>query len=460
MTTGNKKGFRQLGTLIAEVQNQICQQQGDNRYEIGCRRFLDESEPQNHSGINYSKIIFACTASFIAVSSLIFIWTAYIADPTLTFRVSTEQQPGIAQKWIHAPKLEPISVTFSDGTSIDLHAKSIARIESIKTNGARIRLKSGGAKFRVVPHKNADWKIVAGPFNITVTGTVFDVSWIPTSQLFNINLHQGSVVVSGPVLTTDQLIQKGQALQVSISRRLARLSEKNSTVSSQEQLQVIKPALPQVHHRAIQDLTNPLPREQRSTPKTDKKHHRDRPRIPSQVINKRSLHVKNDREKTSHERPYWKVYADQGKYKKALDSLSKGQFEALCNNLEAEDLLRLAEVARFAGNVDYGKKALLSLRSRFPRRREAYTAAYTLGRTLFDQQSNYLQAAHWFEVYIKEHPSGPLANESLGRLMEAQQKAGLISKARRTAQRYLEKYPRGAHSDIAKELTSQNSTTE
>jgi outer membrane protein assembly factor BamD (BamD/ComL family) len=58
----------------------------------------------------------------------------------------------------------------------------------------------------------------------------------------------------------------------------------------------------------------------------------------------------------------------------------------------------------------------------------------------------------WFQSAYQEQPRGPLAQESLGRLMEAQQKQGDGWGAWETASKYLRQFPDGPHAAAAREL--------
>ena len=60
-----------------------------------------------------------------------------------------------------------------------------------------------------------------------------------------------------------------------------------------------------------------------------------------------------------------------------------------------------------------------AMRRRFPSSTAAGTAAFTLGRIVFEKQQDYYRAASWFETYLREQPNGPLMGDAFGRLMEA-----------------------------------------
>src|SRR5205085_9103832 len=72
------------------------------------------------------------------------------------------------------------------------------RLRAVDTDGARFALEHGTAALRVTPNPERRWFVEAGPFLVTVKGTVFTVSWDPGSERFDLVLQQGRVVVSGP----------------------------------------------------------------------------------------------------------------------------------------------------------------------------------------------------------------------------------------------------------------------
>jgi TolA-binding protein len=115
----------------------------------------------------------------------------------------------------------------------------------------------------------------------------------------------------------------------------------------------------------------------------------------------------------------------------------------------------LADVARMGGQPVRAVELLHVTRRRFPRSEAASVAAYTLGVTAFDQAGSYAEAAKWFEVYLRERPTGPLAAEALGRLMESTDRLGRHGRAEALARKYLQLYPNGAHRDVATRLTSR-----
>ena len=118
-------------------------------------------------------------------------------------------------------------------------------------------------------------------------------------------------------------------------------------------------------------------------------------------------------------------------------------------------LVRLADAARYASDVDAATLVLQSIRSRFPGTTAAAEAAFNYGRLVSDVRGNALAAAAWFETYLAEAADGPFAREASGRLVEAYDRLGNAAAAQRAARRYLERFPDGPHAALARRLTGR-----
>jgi TolA-binding protein len=151
-------------------------------------------------------------------------------------------------------------------------------------------------------------------------------------------------------------------------------------------------------------------------------------------------------------RASWRDLARQGDYKGALAAAEAEDWSALCESLSAADLLELGTTARLAGRGGRAVEAYSAVRRRFGGTDAAATAAFHLGQMAFDGAHAYDEAHRWFSTYLAERPGGALAAEALGRAMEAEQRMGDLPRAKETAQRYLARYPAGAHAELAKSL--------
>jgi ferric-dicitrate binding protein FerR (iron transport regulator) len=103
-------------------------------------------------------------------------------------------------------------LTFSDGTEVDLQDGARARIAAVDAHGARLAIENGHAALNIARLPGAAWYVDAGPFVIQVTGTQFDVDWSSYDDTLSVDLHDGSLVVSGPPAPAGVLLRAGQRL--------------------------------------------------------------------------------------------------------------------------------------------------------------------------------------------------------------------------------------------------------
>jgi tetratricopeptide (TPR) repeat protein len=148
----------------------------------------------------------------------------------------------------------------------------------------------------------------------------------------------------------------------------------------------------------------------------------------------------------------WRQLALDARYAEAFSAAEADNFLMLCRREPSRDVLLLGDTAHFAGAIDRAEQAFRSVRARFPDGHEAAVAAFSLGRIAYDERRNFGSAANWFQTYLREEPSGTLAREASGRLIEAYRGAGNLAAARDAATKYLATYPSGPHAALAQSL--------
>ncbi|HWB80822.1 MAG TPA: tetratricopeptide repeat protein, partial [Nannocystaceae bacterium] len=144
----------------------------------------------------------------------------------------------------------------------------------------------------------------------------------------------------------------------------------------------------------------------------------------------------------------WRALPADGRYRDALAAAESLGFATLCTSLPDDQLLRLADVARFARRPARAIEALDAVRTRFADSDAAATAAFERGRIALAQKAPD-EAAKWLALYLRERPDGALVREATGRLIEALQGARQLDEARDVARDYLARYPNGPHADLA-----------
>ena len=303
-----------------------------------------------------------------------------------------------------------MGVRFSEGSSIVVEDGARLRVLSTEPGGARVLLEKGPIDVAIVHqrHRATRWRFEAGPMAVQVTGTKFRVAWNATQQLFTLNMEEGSVVVSGPCLEGTRTLGAGEQLRISCLPQ---------TETSR------MPVAPTPVDAPAPVPAGPAPRAVRSEPREGALD--------------------------------WRTLLASGRYADALRAVERLGIGNVCASANQADLLALADAARLSGRTGHAIVALAVLRERFPNTSSASTAAFALGRIAFERRANYFDAAHWFATYLEEDPSGPLMGDAAGRLIEARYRAGDRSGARRDAERYLRRFPRGPYAKTASEILAE-----
>jgi tetratricopeptide (TPR) repeat protein len=145
----------------------------------------------------------------------------------------------------------------------------------------------------------------------------------------------------------------------------------------------------------------------------------------------------------------WRALARRAQYHQALTLALAEGFDRDCDQLRGDDLVLLGDVARLGGDVRHADQAYRAALRRFP---DLDRPAFALGVMAFESRHDYRDAAAWLSRYLHDHPSGPLATEAAGRLLEAWDLAGDTARAREAARNYLRDHPAGPHKALARRL--------
>ncbi len=321
------------------------------------------------------------------------------------------------ERSIVVPRNQTIPVHFADGSNVLLASDTRATVRELSRQETNIDLEGGRAEFSVIHRAETRWTIVAGPYQVRVTGTHFALEWSPAGERFALELTEGSVLVS----TRD---------------------------SSRSALRMVAPEHLVIDH-GVWQLSPPRhdtegPRA--ATPAEPTVAPRNRGSVPS---------AKNAAPPTARPTEVvgpplgdWQGLGRQGKYTEAYSQAEMLGVERLSRTATPAELLALAEICRFSGHASQGRSVLTTLRERFPEREESAIAAFQLGR-LF---GNGPPAVKWFRTYLRERPRGSLAREAAGRLLEALDRSGDHVGAIGAAESYLRSYPSGPHASFARQV--------
>ncbi|MBN2530202.1 MAG: FecR domain-containing protein [Deltaproteobacteria bacterium] len=347
-------------------------------------------------------------------------------------------------QWIQVGPSATRDVNLEDGTQIQFMENSSGRVtQQIKHKG-EVTLEKGNVTLSVPHRADSDWKVLAGPYKVAVTGTQFEVKWNPQGSDLTVNVFRGSVMVTGPLLEKGQSVTSRRSLSANLHTSSVKMTplDKNYTAGDLTYDDV------NINNTAEDaNLNNTLKRNSHSSTSKHSKRHGAK-----DISNGKGLSnaVEADKSGTS-----WVEKLDSGDYSSVASEIQRIGLAPLLQDTSPAVWLRLGNAARLAGDYNTARAVYERLRRQFPGSGYATTAALYMGRMAFDQQKQYAQAAKWFNIYLSEQKGGTLHREVLGRLMETQYKAQMRTEAMKTAQRYLEEYPNGPHAARARELLEQ-----
>ncbi|WP_437821478.1 FecR domain-containing protein [Sorangium sp. So ce1078] len=331
---------------------------------------------------------------------------------------------------------------FSDGTSIAFAPGARARIAAVTARGASVSIEGGSARFRVAHLPGAAWAAEAGPFTVTVTGTEFDLAW--EDDRLKLTMQEGAVVVRGSLIPTGITLRGGQRLVADVARGEVTLNERPDPSGGLGAAGSGTPA-----------SAAPPPAAGLSAP-------------PAHESSARASAAREDAVgagTAAASAPPARVAAAQARAGASFrERLGDGDFAGVIAEAKArgidevlgagtlDDVASLADAARYAGQADLARRAMLAERSRFPGSAEARSAAFLLGR--LSEGASPREAAMWYDRYLTESPTGPLASEALGRKLVATRDFAGPDAARAVAEEYLKRYPTGAFAAVAAEIVS------
>ncbi|MEO5727178.1 MAG: FecR domain-containing protein [Byssovorax sp.] len=437
--------LEELGRVVSDTSDHLAD---PTTLAAARRRWLESPQAAPRSA-NRRRAAFVLAAACVFCAALV---SSLIRRPSaLSFAVGSPPTQGTVGEWIAASSDRPIVVRFSEGTSLTLAPSAKLRITETTSHGAGVLLEQGSVEASVV-HTGAGtkWALRAGPFDVRVTGTRFEAAWDPVGETFEITMREGSVVVRGPVLSSERALVAGEHLRISMRDGVLALhtSQPNAPTHGaapagsvalarpRDAVVVAPPVIPS----AITTLAPPVaPSAAASAVATTA------PRssaTPAAGVD--ATAPAPDRE------PSWRELASAGKYKAAFEATERVGFLQEIERGSSADLATLTDIARFAGRPALAREALLAQRRRFGARGQS---AFLIGKTAADQQGNSAEGVRWFEVYLSEEPGGALAEQALGRIMELTKKDSAA--ARSAAERSIARYPSGSYAGLARSILAR-----
>ena len=315
---------------------------------------------------------------------------------------------------VEAATNRPQSLEFTEGSQVLLEPDTRVSLARLSDHDANLTLDNGHLLASIRKHTGITWTFVAGPYRIRVVGTRFSVDWDCDRHQFRVAVREGRIKVSGGDLPNEGLVlDAGTTFERGIATDRAEASAPTEVVAPVEPSAAL-----------------PAP-----------------PRAPSKDLIG-STHLSDGGVAGST----WSALAKQGKYKESLSLAEMLGFDRLINEVSENDLLLLANAARYSGDTPRARQAQLKLRQRFAGHRSAALAAFYLARSALDIEHQPDMAIHWFETFLTESPHGDLAALARAHLMSLWLNIGQRERARHVALDYLRYHPDGAQVAQARSL--------
>ncbi len=310
---------------------------------------------------------------------------------------------------------------FGEGTELHLMAGARGRLSSVDARGARFAIEEGQAEVKVTPRPGARWLVDAGPFLITVRGTVFTASWDGATERLDVHMKKGLVSVTGPLADGVMAVRAGQHLSVNMRTKEVLLQQFEQADGQQND------GLPATGPAPFQGETGGAGVG-----------------APAPVRNARSSAGRS-----------WSAALAAGDLDSILGDAERRGVRRSIAEANSEDLAALADAARYRRRNDIARRALLAERERFPRSSRASNSAFLLGRLEETKSSGETRALQWYDLYLKEAPFGAYSSEALGRKMIATERTLGAPAARQVAEEYLRQFPNGTYAGAARALRDE-----
>ena len=345
------------------------------------------------------------------------LWIGLRSEPRLSYRISD----GLLSDGNSIVGQAATSVAFSDGSQLKLTNGARARIADVTAHGARVDLVDGEVSVDIVKAPGNAWSVQAGPYQVQVIGTAFDVRWSKELHRIEVDLHRGSVSVTGPHIDGQLRLQSGQ--------RLTSTPDAPSIVTRSE-----PPAPP-----APASIADAAKAEPDPGPLSDAQ--------PVADLSGTSI---ERRDPTAATGPMsWSRLVAQGDFQRVLDAAQKRGLDNVLASGTQTELAALADAARYGRNTQLARRALLAERKRFPGAAAARGAAFFLGGIEADGSA---AALGWYETYLAESPAGPYAPQALGRRMMLVHRRGGFAASAPLAREYLKRFAQGPYASAAHKI--------
>jgi TolA-binding protein len=317
-------------------------------------------------------------------------------------------------------------VLFSDESSLGIEASARIKVLGTDAHGAQVAVSDGSIDVMVKPRGDSSWRFEAGPFSILVKGTAFRLGFDAAKGRMDLHMKTGVVEVLAPREDRALTLRAGESLQLFVNPpREAPIAAPVRVTQERPELQTTLPPATPVE----------------TASRVAAKH--TAPGSPGRL----AMH---DGALPSHSLS-WSDLIARGDFSAVVQDAERRGLDVTLARGSAQDLITLADAARYSRKYEIARQALLALRARFAGSDRAKDAAFFLGRLAEVGLASSDAALTWYDTYLAEAGRGPYASEALGRKLTL-----LVHRdrelARRTARTYLQRFPEGNQAELARSV--------
>jgi TolA-binding protein len=331
---------------------------------------------------------------------------------------------------------QPARLSFSDESRIDLEAATKLSVAAMDSHGAHVVLVDGAVDVNVKHRADTSWAFAAGPFQVKVKGTAFRLAFAADRGYLTLHMTSGLVEVFAPGNRTIA-VGAGESLELYATPPAPRAAA--------------APVPPEPAALAL-----PAEAPPQTAPAAGKS---ETPRAGSRRLAVRaSEHIVPTAEPVGPtagpaepEPVAWSGLLAKGKFAAVVADAERRGVSSVLAQAPAGDLAALADSARYTKHYDLAQKALLAIRARFAGTEPARDASFFLGRLAEAAPGQPEAALAWYDTYLREAPRGLYASDTLVREMTLLAPSA-PERARKLARAYLERFPHGPQTELARSL--------
>jgi ferric-dicitrate binding protein FerR (iron transport regulator) len=206
----SEKSAQEIGARIGSTLDVFEQRISSDEQH---RKYLSDAmtrRQRNRGTVSRLKMtVSLAAAALVAIGLAIF----FTGDDTLSYRIGNGENGRTTGAWVHNRKLKPVTIRFENGSHFSVASKSAVQIVETGRDRVHIKLSQGKLSAEVNGNGHTRWQVSAGPYVVSVLGTIFDVKWDAVNSQLQVDVSRGRVLVTGEQLGDDGItVASGQKL--------------------------------------------------------------------------------------------------------------------------------------------------------------------------------------------------------------------------------------------------------